>query len=173
MGAPGPPRRLGRLPARPGGLSLGCGLLVERAAGGRLPGPLVSRSGWRSHRRRELATLTDATAELAAPLVAGSRRRAAARAAPAQPARPWASGAAVAVFAVFAAPIVLSGEATFAGYIKLDDTATWFAITDRVMEHGRDLAGLAPSSYEATLDSRSRGYPSGSLPLGIGHELLG
>ena len=59
--------------------------------------------------------------------------------------------AAVGVFAVFAAPIVLSGEATFAGYIKLDDTATWFAMTDRVMEHGRSLAGLAPSTYEATL----------------------
>jgi hypothetical protein len=87
----------------------------------------------------------------------------------------WALGTAVAVFAVFAAPVVLSGEATFAGYIKLDDTATYFAMTDRVMEHGRDLAGLAPSTYEATLATTlAIGYPTGTLmPLGIGHQLIG
>ena len=60
----------------------------------------------------------------------------------------WAPGrGALAVFAVYAAPIVLSGQATFAGYIKLDDTATWLAMTDRAMEHGRNLAGLEPSTY--------------------------
>ena len=82
--------------------------------------------------------------------------------------------AAVATLAVFAAPIVLSGQATFAGYIKLDDTATYFAMTDRVMEHGRSLAGLAPSTYEATLATTlALGYPTGSLmPLGVGHQLL-
>ena len=124
----------------------------------------------------ELATLTDTTAELAAPLAAGVaivglllgpiRRH-----------RPdlWALGAALAVFAVFAAPVVLSGEATFAGYIKLDDTATYFAMADRVMEHARDLAGLAPSTYEATLATTlAIGYPTGVLmPLGIGHVLTG
>ena len=36
---------------------------------------------------------------------------------------------------------MLSGEPTFAGFIKLDDTATWMALTDRIMEHGRDLVG--------------------------------
>jgi hypothetical protein len=78
------------------------------------------------------------------------------------------------VFAVFAAPIVLSGRATFAGYIKLDDTATYFAMTDRVMEHARSLAGLAPSTYElAIAETIGIGYPTGSLmPLGIGHQLL-
>ena len=29
------------------------------------------------------------------------------------------------------------------------------ALTDRVMDHGRSLAGLPPSSYEATLDFNS------------------
>ncbi|HYX75943.1 MAG TPA: hypothetical protein VE757_02095, partial [Gaiellaceae bacterium] len=55
-----------------------------------------------------------------------------------------------------------------------DDTATYFAMTDRVMEHGRSLAHLAPSTYEATLaTSLALGYPTGSLmPLGIGHVLL-
>jgi hypothetical protein len=123
----------------------------------------------------QFATLTDATAELAGPLVialavAGLLLRPPWRDRP----EPWALGAAAGVFAVFAAPIVLSGRATFAGYIKLDDTATYFAMTDRVMEHGRSLAGLAPSTYEATLATTlAIGYPTGSLmPLGLGHQLL-
>jgi hypothetical protein len=82
--------------------------------------------------------------------------------------------AALAVFAVYAAPVVLSGQATFAGYIKLDDTSTFLALTDRVMEHGRSLGGLPPSTYEATLASNIHGYPVGSfLPVGIGARVLG
>jgi hypothetical protein len=123
----------------------------------------------------QFATLTDATAELAGPLVialalAGLLLSRSWRRLP----RPWAPAAAVGVFVVFAAPVVLSGRATFAGYIKLDDTATYLAMTDRVMEHGRSLAGLAPSTYEATLATTlAIGYPTGSLmPLGVGHQLL-
>src|ERR687895_245140 len=69
----------------------------------------------------------------------------------------------------------LSGHATFAGYIRLDDTATWMALTDRVMEHGRSLDGLAPSTYEATLSfNLGDGYPIGTfLPLGNGSQLTG
>ena len=37
---------------------------------------------------------------------------------------------ALAAFAAYALPIVASGEATFAGYIRLDDTATWMAFID-------------------------------------------
>ncbi len=79
------------------------------------------------------------------------------------------------VFAAYAAPIVLSGQATFAGYIRLDDTATWMALTDRVMEHGRSLAGLDPSTYEATLSfNLGDGYPIGVfLPLGVARALVG
>ena len=49
------------------------------------------------------------------------------------------------------------------------------ALTDRVMEHGRSLDGLAPSTYEATLAfNLASGYPIGGfLLLGIGHELVG
>jgi hypothetical protein len=157
-------------------LSFGCGRLVELAAGERLPGPLVVPVGFALViLAGELATLTGATAELAAPLAAGLAV-AGLLLGPIRLSRPdfWALGTAVAVFAVYAAPVVLSGEATFAGYIKLDDTATYFAMTDRVMEHGRDLAGLAPSTYEATLATTlAIGYPTGVLmPIGIGHQLL-
>jgi len=88
---------------------------------------------------------------------------------------PWPAAAAIAVFAVFAAPVALSGEPTFAGYIRLDDTATWIAITDRVMEHGRSLDGLEPSTYRATLAAYpGDGYPIGvNLPWGAAWKLTG
>jgi hypothetical protein len=160
-------------------LAAGCGLLLERASGLRLPGVLIPPAGLAVVVVvAEIATSTDATAELAAPLVvvcavAGfvlSRRRLAG----VRPDR-WAAGAALGVFAVFAAPTVLSGEATFAGYLKIEDTAIWVAITDHVMQHGHDVSGLSPSSYEAILDTYlGHGYPAGSfLPLGVGHVLTG
>ena len=158
-------------------LAFGCGRLVELAAGERLPGPLVLPVGFALVvLAGQFATLTGATAELAAPL-ATALAVVGLLLGPIRRARPdfWSLGAAVSVFAIFAAPVVLSGEATFAGYIKLDDTATYFAMTDRVMEHGRDLAGLAPSTYEATLATTlAIGYPTGVLmPIGIGHQLVG
>jgi len=87
----------------------------------------------------------------------------------------WPALAAVGVFFAFGAPVILSGSATFAGYIKLDDTSTWLAFTDHVLAHGHSVAGLAPSSYEATVQiNLSAGYPLGAfIPLGVGHELTG
>ena len=71
--------------------------------------------------------------------------------------------------------MLASGEATFAGYVTLDDTSTFLAIVDRTLEHGRDVGGLAPSTYEATLAvNLAHGYPTGSLlPLGVGSRLVG
>ena len=161
-----------------GVLSLGWGSLVGRLANGAVAGALLVPAGLAAIVVvAGFATLADATAELATPLIivgaiaglalwlSGRRHRP----------DPWAVVTAVAVFAFFAAPVVMSGQATFAGYIKLDDTATWLAMTDRVMEHGRSLDGLAPSSYELTLKNYlATGYPVGSfLPLGVGGELLG
>ncbi|MFL5925067.1 MAG: hypothetical protein ACJ75Q_02635 [Gaiellaceae bacterium] len=158
------------------GLSLGCGSLLELASGERLPRPLLLPAGLTVViLAAQFTTLTDATADLAGPLVvalalAGLLLTRWWRPRP----RLWAPAATAGVFAVFAAPFVLSGRTTFGGYIKLDDTATYLAMTDRVMEHGRSLGGLAPSTYEATLATTlAIGYPTGSLmPLGIGHQLL-
>lgn len=157
-------------------LALGCGLLLEALAGSRMPGGLLLPAG--------LAVMTvvagfttalDATAELTVPLVAAVAAAGLVVSFPRT--RPDATAAAVALatFAVYAAPIVLSGEATFAGYIRLDDTATWMALTDRVMEHGHSLEGLAPSSYEAALDAYlGGGYPVGAfLGLGVGQAFVG
>ena len=83
--------------------------------------------------------------------------------------------AALGVLLVYAAPVLLSGSATFAGYVRLDDTATWLAITDHVMSHGRSLAGLPPSTYSLLLASYvANSYPLGGfMLLGVGRALTG
>ena len=158
-------------------LSLGCGFLVERIARTRLPFELLLPTGFAAIVGVSLfATLSSQTAPLALPLVLALATIGLAVAPAPRLARidPWAAAAAVGVFAVFLAPVVLSGAATFAGYIKLDDTATFLALTDRALEHGRSLEGLAPSSYEATLAFNLPFYPLGSLlPLGYGAALVG
>lgn len=159
-------------------ISIGCGLLLEQLANRRMPSGLLPAAGFSvvlvaGH----VATAWDGTAEFAVPVVLALAAAGAALSWPlhARGIDWWGAAVGCGVFAVFAAPVLLSGEATFAGYIKLDDTATWLAITDRLMEHGRDLSGLASSSYEATLDVNLRiGYPVGAFPpLGIGAKLVG
>lgn len=159
-------------------MCVGCGLAVEALARTRVPGALIPVIGLAAIVVvGQFLTLADATAELTTPVVAAlalAGAAAGARRGPSLPSR-WALAAAVGVFAVYAAPIVLGGEATFAGFIKLDDSATWMTFTDQLLEHGRDLDGLAPSTYEATLALNiGEGYPGGVfLPLGAGAALLG
>jgi hypothetical protein len=160
-------------------LCLGCGLLVERASGSRLPGALLVPVGLALIvALTQVATYRDATAELATPLVlAAAVGGVATSASRLRTARidGWAAGAAVAVFAVFAAPVVLSGEATFAGYTLLGDTSIHFVLIDRLMEHGRDLSGLEPSSYRSALEAYfDTAYPQGSqTALGAVRPLVG
>ncbi len=87
----------------------------------------------------------------------------------------WPAFAALGALLVYAAPVVLSGSATFAGYVRLDDTATWLAMTDQVMAHGRSLAYLPSSTYSLLLSANvTNGYPLGAfMLLGIGHGLTG
>jgi len=159
-------------------LALGCGLLVERIAGIDIPGALLPATGLALIIVvAQFFTLDGGLAELTTPVTVALAVIGFGLSLPAleRGIAWWAVGAAAAVFAIYAAPIVLSGQATFAGYIKLDDTATWMTLTDRVMEHGRSLSGLAPSTYEATLDfNLASGYPVGVfLPLGVGRALVG
>ena len=166
-------------PAVLGVLAIGCGMLLERGAGMRLAGPLLAPLGVAVMVVvAGLLTLGAVTAQFAAPAVValaaagfgcGSIRGRSARGA----IPPLACAALV--FWVYAAPVVLSGQATFAGYIRLDDTATFLALTDRLMEHGQSLGGLAPSSYETTLAvNLGHGYPVGALlPFGVGRALVG
>ena len=158
-------------------LCVGLGLLVEVLAGRRVPGALLPLLGLATLTVVGLATTASEstaswTTAVAAILGLAGFALTGRRLPQLKPER-GALIVAVAVFLVFGAPVILSGEPTFAGYIKLDDTATWFALTDRLMEHGRSLDGLAPSSYEATLSFNLAGwYPIGAfIPLGTGAKL--
>lgn len=159
-------------------LCLGCGALLARAAGTTIRAALLLPCGLAVVIVvSSLATALPATAQLATPIVVGlavvglcllPRRR------PGRDAR-TAVAVGAATFLLFGAPVLLSGAPTFAGYVKLDDTATFLAFADHTLQHGRDLSNLAPSSYEATLAVNvANGYPLGSiLPLGIGASLVG
>ena len=153
-------------------LSLGLGLLVERLGGSRLPGALLIPTGLAALIVIARAAMSwDATAELATPLViAGAVAGLVIGRARVWPLQldPWATGAALFTFAVFAAPIVLGGSASFAGYTILGDTAVHFVLVDRIASEGTSLGGLEPSSYSETL----KAYFSSGYPLGA-HAALG
>jgi hypothetical protein len=160
-------------------LCLGAGLLVELASGLRLPGPLLIPLGLGLVMvASQAATYWGATAKGATPLVVAialagfalsiGRLRAVSI-------DPWPALAALGVFGVFAAPVVLSGDATFAGYTVLGDTSVHFVLIDRLMTHGHDLSGLEPSSYRAALSSYfDSAYPVGAhVALGAVRPLVG
>jgi hypothetical protein len=166
-------------------LSIGCGFLLEGCAGRRVPGPLIAPIGFAFvvvlagvfTARGEAAFLASPAVVLVALAGFLLARRSGARdlRRPRRLLDGWATAASLAAFFAYGAPVILSGEPTFTGYVKLDDTATWLAFIDRVMDYGRDLSGLEPSSYRATLEANlPSGYPVGAfLPLGVGAKLTG
>jgi hypothetical protein len=89
----------------------------------------------------------------------------------------WAPAiAAVAVLFVYGAPILFSGQASFLGYVRLDDTATWFAFVDQFFSHGRSIANLPVSTFATLINTNlnTSAYPSGAfMILGVGHWISG
>jgi hypothetical protein len=92
----------------------------------------------------------------------------------------WPVLAALGVLLVYGAPVLLSGQATFTGYLKLDDTATWFNVTDIVMSHSHSLTALnaafhPPSDFTTVfIGDVGEHYPLGAfMLLGVGHGLTG
>ncbi|MEJ7893773.1 MAG: hypothetical protein WKF94_14160 [Solirubrobacteraceae bacterium] len=149
-------------------LCFGVGLLAERLAGVRLPGPAVPGVGMAGIIVvAGLLTILDATAELAAPAcaalaVAGfvvGRVRVGT----------GSVAVVVAVVALLAWPSLLSGQASVAGYIKLDDSAIWLGLIAHLMEHGRDIEGVMPSTFQRDLELwLGQGYPVGTFtPVGV------
>jgi hypothetical protein len=158
-------------------LAIGCGLLLARISGDRLAGPLLVPAGLAVVMVvGQFMTVASVTAKLATPAVIAL---AVAGFVLARSERPrldwWAAACGLGAFAVYGAPIVLSGDTTIAGYLKIEDTATWATITDQVMDHGRSLADLPPSSYEAILrGTLGLDYPVGSfMPWGVARPLVG
>ena len=167
------------LPLLLGLVAFGIGLAGDRLSGGRIPGVLLLPLGIAGVIVvGQFAAVAEATAGLATPACivlalagyATSFRRREVRIDAA------ALAAAAAVYLVFAAPVLFSGDATFAGYIKLDDTATWFALTDQVTDSGTGgFEDLPISSYKRTLvENLGGGYPVGAFgPLGLGGAITG
>lgn len=158
-------------------LSLGCGLLLETVSGMRLPGALLLPGGFIVvSLAAYFAHMTDTTARLQVPLVIALAIAGYGVSRPWKRLRldRWLTGAATGVYAVFAAPVVLSGKATFSGYIRLDDTATYMSMLDRATTHAYDVSGLHSSTYKAVLHfGYVFGYPLGSLlPLDVGSTIV-
>jgi hypothetical protein len=158
-------------------IGLGWGAIVERAAGVRVDDALVLPIGLAA--ALVLAgTLTafTVTAPAAVPLVAVGavaglplawvERSRLGR---------WPLLAAFGVLLAYGAPILLSGNATFAGFVRLDDSATWFNVIDHVMSNGRSVSGEAPSTYSLTFSTDiGTTYPIGSfMLLGVARGLTG
>lgn len=159
-------------------LCAGVGLLVDRLVGRSLPGALVLPVGLAGLVVvGGFTTATDVTAGATVPLLTVLAVAGLVASRPYRFKRPDPGPvlAALGVFLVFGAPVILSGKPTFAGYITLDDTATWLAMTDRVLEHGRGLVGLEPSTYRSTLDfNLAGGYPVGAfIPFGAAQRFSG
>lgn len=149
-------------------LITGTGLLVERAGGHRLPGPLVLAIGFTGVVCvSQLTTRFGATAPLTpfvvvAVAVAGfvvGRRRAP---------DPWVVALGAGVFFLYGLPAIATGEPTILGYTNLADAAGHFVIIDQLMGNGYSVADLGESSLRARVDELFRtSYPTGS------HTVLG
>ncbi|HXR13385.1 MAG TPA: hypothetical protein VN740_01915 [Solirubrobacteraceae bacterium] len=159
-------------------VGLGWGALVEWAGGERELGALSIPLGLAAAIVvAALFTAFDFSAQAAVPVVAGGALAGLARAWGRARVPAPALIAAVGVLLVYGAPVILSGEASFLGYVRLDDTATWLAFVDQFFAHGRSLASLSTSStYWLLLNTNltAAGYPAGAFMLpGIGHWLTG
>ncbi len=146
-------------------VTVGLSLLIERPTGLTLPWTLRPALGMAAAIvLAQFGTATSTTAKLTLPaivalailgLLVGGRvpdRR---------PTRAEISVATI-VFLLLASPFLVIGEATWAGFIKLDDTATWMALTDHIFEYGRGVGHLPPSTHEQVLVD----YLGGSYPIG-------
>jgi hypothetical protein len=157
-------------------LGLGWGTLVELASGARLEGALLIPVGLAA--ALVVAGTVTAFTAIAPAAVTLTAVGGAVGLALALRARRWPGGwpllAALGALLAYGAPVLLSGEANFTGYIKLDDTATWFNIIDNVMSHGRSAAGLPESTYALQILQPGPAYPLGAFMLpGVARALTG
>ena len=124
----------------------GCGLLVEWLSGRRVPGALVPALGlFLIVVVSTLTTTPGFTAPWTTPIVlilaiAGlilARRRLRELTIDL-----WQVALALVLYAVFAAPVVLSGQATFLGYFVDGDTAFHLAIASQLASNGHNLSNV-------------------------------
>lgn len=98
----------------------------------------------------------------------------------------WPSGlAGICVYFLSGLPVIAYGHPSWAGWVQLDDTASWFAITNRLMTVGQTGINVINSTYErliqlifgtttGSIAPDNFSYPLGSfLPFGIMSKLTG
>ena len=157
-------------------VGLGWGLLIERAAGARVNDALLVPLGL-AGALVAAGTLTafGATARAAPPVVAVGAGVGVLASWRAWRLSPWPLLAAAGVLLAYGAPVLLSGHATFTGFVKLDDTATWFNVVDHVMAHARSVSGEPASTYRLLYTGDvGPSYPLGAFMLaGVGRSLVG
>ena len=160
-------------------LCLGLGLLAARVAGWRYPGVLLLPVGFVTLAAlARLLTQEGASARLALPAIAllavagfvleRGRLRSL------RP-DPWIALAALGVFGIFGAPVILSGDPTFAGYLALADTSHQLGLADLLAHHGFDWTANPGGSIRIGLQPYVlSGYPVAgqavhgvTAPLGV------
>jgi hypothetical protein len=161
-------------------VALGLSFGVELISGARVPWAVRPGLGLAVMMvLAQVGITTDATAELTIPVVVAlgafglwmgwSARLTSG------PLPGWAMLAALGVYIVFAAPVLFSGEPSWAGFIKLDDSATWMGLSDHAFEFGHRTNGFAPSTWDALIDfNAGSGYPVGSfVPMALMSRVTG
>ena len=85
----------------------------------------------------------------------------------------WPALAALGVFLIYGAPVLLYGHPTWLGYLRLDDSGTWFDVIDNVMAHARNLSSLPPSTFALVFNGDvGPSYPLGAFQLlGVSHQI--
>jgi hypothetical protein len=157
-------------------VGLGWGRLIERGAGARVNDALLLPLGL-AGALVVAGTLTafSATARAATPVVAVGAAAGVLASWRAWRLSPWPLLAAAGVLLAYGAPVLLSGHATFTGFVKLDDTATWFNVIDHVMSHARSVSGEPASTYRLLYTGDvGPSYPLSAFMLaGVGRALVG
>jgi hypothetical protein len=162
-------------PAVLAALGAGWGAIAERAAGAPLPAGLLLPTGLAAA-LVVAGTLTAfaPTAPAAVPVVAAGAG-AGLLLLPRRLPSPWLVLLVLGVLLAYGAPVLLSGHATFTGFIKLDDTSTWFNIVDHVFSHARSVSGEQPSTYRLVFTGDvGPSYPLGAFMLpGVARAIVG
>jgi hypothetical protein len=156
-------------------IGAGWGAVAERAAGAPLNDALLVPLGLASALVvAGILTTFTATAPAAVPVVAAGAAAGLIFAWPGRRLGGWPLLAAVGVVLVYGAPVLLSGQATFNGFVKLDDSSTWFNIVDHVMSHARSVSGEPPSTYSLVYTGDvGASYPLGAFMLpGVARALV-
>ncbi len=98
----------------------------------------------------------------------------------------WPSGlAGICVYFLSGLPVMAYGHPSWAGWVQLDDTASWFAITNRLMTVGQSGINVINSTYErliqlifgtttGSIAPDNFSYPLGSfVPFGVMSKMTG